>query len=118
MLLQEFDDEKLLEWINYEIEGYPSIDNLPEYRKIGGQLYGTYYKGSMASHMTYNHVPLPLGDMPQDDIKVLLTTNMSQGIEALKSMIMESEKGIIEGYQKLYQQIIIQLSRRIIMILI
>ena len=41
VLLQEFDDEKLLEWINYEIEGYPLIDNLPEYRKISGQLYGT-----------------------------------------------------------------------------
>lgn len=100
VLLQEFDDEKLLEWINYEIEGYPSIDNLPEYRKIGGQLYGTYYKGSMASYMTYNHVPLPLGDMPQDDIKVLLTTNISQGIEALKSMIIESEKGDNRGLSK------------------
>ena len=90
----------LLEWINYEIEGYPSIDNLPEYRKISGQLYGTYYKDSMASHMTYNHVPLPLGDMPQDDKKVLLTTNISQGIEALKSMIIESEKGDNRGLSK------------------
>ena len=31
VLLQEFDDEKLLEWVNYEIEGYPSDDEkVPE----------------------------------------------------------------------------------------
>lgn len=100
VLLQEFDNEKLLEWINYEIEGYSSTDNIPEYRKVGGQLYGTYFKGSMASHMTYNHVPLPLGDMPDDDIKPLLTTNITQGIGALKSMIIESEKGDNVGLSK------------------
>ena len=100
VLLQELDDEKLLEWINYEIEGYPSTDNLPEYRKIGGQLYGTYFKGSMASHMTYNHVPLPLGNMPSDDIQALLTTNITQGIEALRNMIAESEKGDNRGLSK------------------
>lgn len=100
VLLQELDNEKLLEWINYEIEGYSSTDNIPEYRKVGGQLYGTYFKGSMASHMTYNHVPLPLGDMPDDDIKPLLTTNITQGIGALKSMIIESEKGDNVGLSK------------------
>ena len=101
VLLQELDDEKLIEWINYEIEGYPSTDNLPEYRKIGGQLYGTYFKGSMANHMTYNHVPLPLGDMPSDDVNMMLTTNITQGIEALKSMIAESEKGDGRGLSKI-----------------
>lgn len=100
VLLQEFDDKKILEWINCEIEGYPSTDNLPEYRKISGQLYGTYFKGSMASHMTYNHVPLPLGDMPSDDIKLLLTTNITQGIEALNCMIAESEKKDNRGLSK------------------
>lgn len=39
VLLQEFDDEKLLEWVNYEIEGYPSDAEVPEYRKILGQPY-------------------------------------------------------------------------------
>ncbi len=100
VLLQELDDEKLLEWINYEIEGYPSTDDLPEYRKIGGQLYGTYFKGSMVNHMTYNHVPLPLGNMPSDDIEEMLTTNIMQGVEALKSMIEESEKGDNCGLSK------------------
>ena len=39
VLLQEFDDKKLLEWVNYEIEGYPSDVELPKYRRIPGIFY-------------------------------------------------------------------------------
>jgi len=92
ILLQEFDDEKLLKWIDWEIEGYPSDDSLPEYRKIGGQLYGTYFKGSVARNITYTDVPLPLGSMSESDREAFLTANITQGVESLKEMIAESEK--------------------------
>ena len=36
VLLQEFDDERLLEGVNYEIEGYPDDVEVPEYRRISG----------------------------------------------------------------------------------
>ena len=36
LLLQEFDNEDLLLWVNYELTGYPSVDMLPEYRKKQG----------------------------------------------------------------------------------
>ena len=63
VLLQELDNDDVLRWINCEIEGYSSGSEVPEYRKISGQLYGSYFKGSMAAHMKYTHVPLPLGKM-------------------------------------------------------
>ena len=68
VLLQDLENDDLLDWVNYEIEGYPDDVEIPDYRAIGGQLYGTYFKGSMANHITYNHVPLPLGNLP-DEIK-------------------------------------------------
>lgn len=92
VLLQELENEDILKWINYELEGYPDGVSLPEYRKISGQLYGSYFKGSIASHMKYNHVPLPLGKMPDKNQQILLTTEMTQGIEALKRMVEDSEK--------------------------
>ncbi len=92
VLLQEFGDATLLEWVNCEIQGYPSIEHLPEYRKIDGQLYGTYFKGSMINHMIHNHVPLPLGNMPDDTRKSLLTANITESIEALKALIEEKRK--------------------------
>lgn len=92
VLLQELDNEDVLKWINYEIEGYPSDVEVPKYRKINGQLYGSYFKGSMASHMTYTHVPLPLGKMSDEERQNILFTNVTQGIQALRRMVAESEE--------------------------
>lgn len=92
VLLQELDNDDVLRWINCEIEGYSSGSEVPEYRKISGQLYGSYFKGSMAAHMKYTHVPLPLGKMPDEAKQAILVTDVTQGIEALKRMVSESEQ--------------------------
>lgn len=92
VLLQELDNDELLQWINYEIEGYPDDVKVPEYRVIGGQLYGSYFKGSIATHIKYTHVPLPLGNLPDEIKEDILTVKITQGIEALKGIIEESQK--------------------------
>ena len=98
VLLQELDNDDVLRWINCEIEGYSSGSEVPEYRKISGQLYGSYFKGSMAMHMTYTHVPLPLGKMPGEARQAILVTDVTQGIEVLKRMVSESEaKTLVRG---------------------
>jgi hypothetical protein len=90
VLLKDLKNNEILQWIAYELEGYPDRIDVPAYRKIRGQLIGTYYKGSMASHMTYNNVPLPLGNMPVDDQVRFLTTHMGHSIEALKRFTMKN----------------------------
>lgn len=100
VLLQEFDNDDLLQWINCEIEGYPNNVDVPDYRIIGGQLYGSYFKGSMASHMKYTHVPLPLGNLPEEIKKDILTAKITQGVEALKGMVAESERNENGGLAK------------------
>lgn len=97
VLLQELENEELLQWINCEIEGYPDDVDVPDYREISGQLYGSYFKGSMASHMTYTHVPLPLGSMTADMKNDFLTTKITQGIQVFKGMVTESEKSENKG---------------------
>lgn len=87
VLLQELDNKEILKWINYEIEGYPNGTIVPEYRKINGQLYGNYFKGSISSHIKYNNVPLPLGKMPKENKQKLLIKDVTQSIEALKCML-------------------------------
>lgn len=92
VLLQELDNDELLQWINYEIEGYPDGADIPEYREISGQLYGSYFKGSMANHIKYTNVPLPLGNLPAEIKQDLLSAKITQGIEALRGMVLESER--------------------------
>ncbi len=93
VLLQEFDDEKLLEWVNYEIEGYPfNDDKVPEYRRILGQPYCSYFKGSMMNHIIYTNVPLSLGDMPEENKQEFYYMYMTQGIETLKHFVDENKE--------------------------
>lgn len=92
VLLQELDNDDILKWVNYEIEGYPNNEKVPEYRVIPGQLYGSYFKGSMVSHLQYNHVPLPLGKMKKEDRKIFTSANITEGIEAIKGMTQENQE--------------------------
>ncbi len=87
ILLQEFGNEELMQWVNYELTGYPSRDLLPEYRIKQGQLKGTYFKGSISSHIKYTNVPLPVGKMPKDDVKKLLSVYFCEGVEALAQFL-------------------------------
>ena len=51
VLLQDLGDKDLLNWVSYEIGGYPDDSDVPEYRVVSGQLYGSYFKGSMVSQI-------------------------------------------------------------------
>lgn len=94
ILLQDLGNEELIKWVDSELSGYSEDADLPMYRRIHGQLYGSYMKGSMVSHMQYTHVPLPLGNMPDDLKNNLLTVSLMQGLETLRAFIktLESTK--------------------------
>ena len=87
VLLIELGNEKLLEWVNCEIAGYPSDAELPEYRVVQGNLMGSYFKGSMANHMKWNNVSLPLGKMPDEIRDRILNVSFHEGVDALKKLL-------------------------------
>ena len=86
VLLSEFNNDELNDWVNYEIMGYPDKVEIPSYRTVRGNLMGYYFKGSMLSHMTWNHVSIPLGKMPDNLKETLLTVYFREGVEALKQL--------------------------------
>lgn len=87
VLLLELGNDKLLEWVNCEIAGYPSDAELPEYRVVQGNLMGSYFKGSMANHMKWNNVSLPLGKMPNEIRDRILNVSFHEGVDALKKLL-------------------------------
>ena len=94
VLLTDFDTQELKDWINNEIAGYPPGATIPDYRITMGTLVGSYFKGSMVSHMTWKNVSIPLGNMPDEQQKSLLTVSFSQGVDSLKQML-ENKKGYL-----------------------
>ena len=92
VLFSELKNETLLNWVNYEISGYPENNPLPDYRILSGKLMGSYFKGSMASHMKWNNVSIPLGNMPEDVVDKLLSVPLYEGVDALIHLIQQNEK--------------------------
>ena len=81
-------------WVNYELTGYPSVDVLPEYRKKQGQLKGTYLKGSMANHMKYTNVSIPIGKMPDHIAKVFLEIPFTEGVVPVDTLCFQNREEI------------------------
>lgn len=93
ILFAALDNAELLNWVNYEISGYPVDANLPDYRIERGALKGTYFKGSIASHIKWNDVSIPLGKMPADVIDEFLSVPFYDGVSALKQLVENSDNG-------------------------
>lgn len=93
ILFSSLDNVELMDWVNYEIAGYPTDAKLPDYRVERGELKGSYFKGSMASHMKWTDVSIPLGKMPTDAINDLLSVSFYDGVNALKQLIENADNG-------------------------
>lgn len=91
VLISSLNNPKIIEWIDYEISGYPTDADVPKYRIIYGHLMGSYMKGSMASHMKWTNVSIPLGKMPDDIRESLLSVTFYDGVEALKKLFESSQ---------------------------
>jgi|BioPla2DNA2_1021312.scaffolds.fasta_scaffold03536_9 hypothetical protein len=87
VLLTELGNEDLLLWVNYELAGYPKDVPLPGYRIISGSLMGSYWKGSLASHMVFNNVSISTGKMPKEEREILLNVRFTEGVAGLHKLI-------------------------------
>ena len=91
VLASALNNAEISKWLDYEISGYPEDAVVPSYRKTHGSLMGSYFKGSMASHMTWTNVSLPLGKMPDETKENLLSVVFQEGVESLKKLAEKSQ---------------------------
>lgn len=91
VLISELNNDEISKWLDYEISGYPKEATVPFYRKVRGSLMGSYFKGSMASHMTWKNVSIPLGEMPDKMKEMLLSVEFYEGVESLRELAQASQ---------------------------
>ncbi len=95
VLFSDIDDKDINNWINYEISGYPIDAKLPDYRITQGNLFGSYFKGSMSLQMKWPNVSIPLGKMPDDIRNDFLRLEFRESVYALKHI----EKNLTDDKQ-------------------
>ncbi|MHB1099213.1 MAG: AbiTii domain-containing protein [Burkholderiales bacterium] len=83
VLLHKIGHQELVEWVNNELNGYSSNDNLPEYRILPAQVLVN------ASNMAYQITshPIPLGHLTKEQRESLETARMHESLAVLEKLV-------------------------------
>jgi hypothetical protein len=81
VLLHKLGEKDLITWVNSELNGYNSIDDLPGYRVFKVSVMGNF------SNLTYRYQdqPLPLAHLDKKLRQCLETTHLNQSVAVLES---------------------------------
>lgn len=93
LLFSALGSTELLNWVNYEISGYPLDAVVPDYRIERGTLMGTYVRGIPSSLATFKDVSIPLGKMPVNEMDELLNVPFFDGVSSLEQLVGISDNG-------------------------
>lgn len=82
VLLYNFDNEEIMNWVNNELKGYPDKSNLPFYRIWQGRIYATMIMGNQIR----KNVPIPNDVFPEELKDKLTKVRIYESIESVTSM--------------------------------
>lgn len=92
VLLSNFDNEKLLHWVNNELNGYGIGEEIPDYRKSFGSLRGTFMNYTIKA----TNVNIPIRSDAPDALRTVLNTiEIRDNISTLQ-MLLDSGKTSFE----------------------
>jgi hypothetical protein len=81
VLLHKLGEKDLVQWVNAELNGYGSIEGLPEYRVLTVSILANISNGAWR----YSSQPLPLAHLDKKIRKKLETTYLTQSMAVLES---------------------------------
>jgi len=80
-------------WVDFELNGYPDVDEMPEYRIMSVSCKG-HFSGGFGAAM--NNAEIPSNCIPKEYRENLYTTYMVQPISSLESLINDSDGGTVQ----------------------
>jgi len=94
LLASRIGNQKLLEWVDFELNGYRQKENLPDYRKTTGQLIGDYINGTM--HVKNHVLPIPRFDNDFDN--ELRSFELFDGVDPLEKMSLVANDSLLKPF--------------------
>lgn len=91
VIAHKIEDVKLSKWVECELKGFDSTQNLPEYRIYQGSLVGTYDHGGKR----YGDAQIPVMGLSQEYLDTLLYFKFNQSISSLELLIADKKQGHI-----------------------
>lgn len=93
VLASRLKSSELLTWTNNELNGYQTSSSLPEYRRCGCNISGTYINGNMQ----VNDQALPTHGLPEDLEEQMKNMEFYQSVATLESMESVNKSGQLEA---------------------
>lgn len=93
VLAQRLKNEEFKQWINYELNGYPSQDALPNYRVIRCQSSG-HFSGRFGKQL--RNAPISMTCIPQEIREHLIKVFFTEGVSALQDLVRDNENGTLQ----------------------
>ncbi|MCY8489349.1 hypothetical protein [Bacillus atrophaeus] len=87
IILSDLENEAINNWIDSEIQGYESIEDVPSYRILDGQPIGTFILGNLHHGLKHTNAQIPIGHLPKDIKDELLTLHLTDGLLGIKSLL-------------------------------
>jgi hypothetical protein len=88
VILSDLENNEITKWINGEVAGYKSVDDVPDYRVLEGMAMGTYL---VNGSFKYSNAQVPLEILiSNDDINQILTTSITAGISIIENQLKNS----------------------------
>ena len=88
VLAFRLDHQEFKDWVNQELNGYKSNDNMPEYRILREvDSYG-YFVGIAGNQA--DHIPIPSLSLPKEYRELMRTIYILQGVESIESLVQQS----------------------------
>ncbi|MFN5139632.1 MAG: hypothetical protein ACK5HK_15755 [Pseudanabaena sp.] len=88
VLAFRLDHQEFKYWVNRELNGYESNDNMPEYRILREvESYG-YFVGVAGNQA--DHIPIPSLSLPKEYRELMRTIYILQGVESIESLVQQS----------------------------
>lgn len=94
VILYSLEYENCIDWLDKELNGYSETDELPLYRILEGQVYGTYLKGTPASYVKSSNNLIPIENLPKELKEAIVNIQVYNDIETIKNSI---DKNITMG---------------------
>lgn len=82
VLASRINNDKLLTWVNSELNGYPDQKKTPEYRISRSSVYGCFLSGNTK----LSNVPIPTLDIEEDYVNFFNKIHLAQGVQSLEMM--------------------------------
>lgn len=92
VLASRIQNKELLTWVNYELSGYPEINQLPSYRKnIHNDLKGTVLNG----YTKLTNIQIPTSGLDENFERNLRTVNLNDSITVLEKLVTAGKSSVL-----------------------